>query len=294
MYFKETKKDVLEIEDGVCFPIRVWLPKKAPKAIFLAIHGGMAHAGDWVTPALFFAEKGFATVAFDLWGHGNFPKHNKKCKLLLHIDSFEDYIDSTKCVLDYIKKEYQKTPVFILGHSLGGLISLNYGLTKAKGEKAIKGFIVSSPWLKNIVGIPPILKALSKVFSVIYPKLPSPADLNIDDLTRDKTIKKRHLKDEKGGLRGTKGTPRFLIEAEKAQEWTSENLKNWKKFPLFVVIAGKDKLADSEFSEKALEKVPKKLVTLVKYEDNYHENFNELNREEIFNKIHKWMLPLMK
>ncbi len=294
MYFKETKKDVLEIEDGVCLPIRMWLPKKAPKAVFIAIHGGMAHAGDWVTPALFFAEKDIATVAFDLRGHGLSPKHNKKLKLLLHIDSFEDYINDTKCILDYIKKEFPKAPVFILGHSLGGLIALYYGLTKAKGEKSIKGFIVSSPWLKNIVGIPPILKALSKVFSVIYPKLPSPADLNIDDLTRDKTITKRHHKDEKEKLRGTKGTPRFLIEAEKAQEWTSENLKNWKNFPLFVVIAGEDRLGDSEFAEKALAKVPEKLITLIRYEDNYHENFNEINREEIFNKIHKWMLPLMK
>jgi alpha-beta hydrolase superfamily lysophospholipase len=294
MYFKETKKDVLETKDGVCLPIRIWLPKKAPKAVFLAIHGAMAHAGDWVTPGLFFAEKGFATVAFDLRGHGLSPKHNKKIKLLLHIDSFEDFIDDTKCVLDYIKKEFPKTPVFILGHSFGGLISLNYGLTKAKGEKIIKGFIVSSPWLRNLVEIPPVLRALSKVLAVIYPKLPNPANLDLNVLTHDKTILKRHVKDEKGGLRGTKATPGFLIEAEKAQEWTSENLMNWKGFPLFAVIAGKDELADPDFSEKVLAKVPKKFITLINYKDNYHENFNETNREEIFNKIYKWMMPLLK
>jgi len=43
-----------------------WLPDQKVKAVMIGIHGGMAHSEDWVTPALYFKQKSFATYAPDL------------------------------------------------------------------------------------------------------------------------------------------------------------------------------------------------------------------------------------
>lgn len=294
MSFKETKTEVLEVEGGIRLLARIWLPEKKPKAIFLAIHGGMAHGGDWVTPALYFKEKGIATMTLDLRGHGTYTDHNEKGKLLLHIDSFDDYIKDNRLFLDWIKEKYPKVPIFILGHSLGGLISIIYGLKEAGGDEDIKGFVVSAPWLKNLVETPAILTALSKLFSIIYPTFSVEPDLSLDVLTHDPKITKRHYEDQEKGLRGTRATARFAVEAEKAQDWANENISKWEKYPLYVVLAGQDKLADSDHAQEVLSKIPSELLTLTRYEENFHENFNELNREDIFSKIHDWMLPLVK
>jgi alpha-beta hydrolase superfamily lysophospholipase len=294
MDFKETASAVIDLGDGAKTFARIWEPGSKPKAVFIAVHGGMAHSGDWVTPALYFAKKGIATVAYELRGHGMYRKYNPGAKLLLHVDSFADYRADMDSVVAWTAKRYPGVPIFILAHSLGGLIALNWELSDSKVKRQVKGYAISAPWLKNLVGIPAVLAALAKVFSVIWPTFASKTDLSVDVLTHDPEITRRHHADEKAELRATKGTARFLVEATRAQEWTSAHMAEWKKHPLFVVTAGQDKLADSAHAQEVLKKVPKKLLTLKTYDRNYHENFNELNRAEIFDGIYSWMTPLMK
>ena len=68
MRFSEDKLAMLLCSDKVERPIHIWSPAQ-PKAVILAFHGGLAHAGDYVTPALYFKGKGVATVSFDMCGH---------------------------------------------------------------------------------------------------------------------------------------------------------------------------------------------------------------------------------
>jgi alpha-beta hydrolase superfamily lysophospholipase len=79
----------------------------------------------------------------------------------------------------------------------------------------------------------------------------------------------------------------------KTQEWVLNNIAFWKKFPVFGVVAGKDMLADPEVSEAALKKIPANLLTYYRYPENYHENFNEVNREKIFIQISHWVDKLL-
>jgi alpha-beta hydrolase superfamily lysophospholipase len=59
--------------------------------------------------------------------------------------------------------------------------------------------------------------------------------------------------------------------------------------PLFAVVAGADQLADADAAEAMLKSVPAQLLTYQRYPHNFHENFNELNREQIFADILAWM-----
>jgi lysophospholipase len=83
------------------------------------------------------------------------------------------------------------------------------------------------------------------------------------------------------------------VESEKTQAWVIENMKTWERFPMFAVLAGEDQLTDPQGSKKALNSIPSKLLTLIVHEKNYHENFNEVNRDETFGAIWKWMQKIL-
>lgn len=292
MDFNETKCEVFKADEKTKLFTRMWLPDDKPRAVFIAIHGGMAHAGDWVTPAIFFKEKGIATYALDLRWHGTYPQYNKNGKVFFHTDSYDQYAEDIHNFYKWVKEKNPDTPVFILSHSNGALIALYYGLTIAK-DTDYKGVIVSSPWLENKVEVPKPVLMLSKIISKIAPKFSVvPEPLN-DKLTHDKDITARHYRDEEIGLRGKKVSAKLGVESLKTQGWVLDNIKNWDTFPLFAVIAGQDALAVPETSIAAVNSIPEDLRTIINYENNYHENFNEVNREEVYGKIWDWMMPLM-
>ena len=93
MNFSETKTEIFQADEKTKLLVYEWLPDKDVKAVMIGIHGGMAHGGDWVTPALYFKEKGVATYAPDLRWHGTYPKYNEKGKVFFHINSYDEYVD---------------------------------------------------------------------------------------------------------------------------------------------------------------------------------------------------------
>ncbi len=292
MSFSETSREVFQVDEKTKLLTYVWMPKTKPRAVFIGIHGGMAHAGDWVTPALFFMKKGIATYAPDLRWHGTYPQYNPGGKVYFHIDSYDQYASDVDKFVKWVAAKHPGIPLFIISHSNGGLISLYYGLSIGR-DADIKGFIVSSPWLKNMVEVSPVMLKLAKILNKIAPTLPVKPEPLTDNLTHDKDITARHHADEAAGLRGTTASVRLGVESMKTQEWVLNNIAFWKKFPIFAVVAGQDKLADPDVSEAALKKIPANLLTYHRYPENYHENFNEVNREKIFIQISQWVDKLL-
>jgi lysophospholipase len=292
MSFSETKTEIFQADANTKLLVYEWLPTQDVKAVMIGIHGGMAHGGDWVTPALYFKEKGVATYAPDLRWHGTYPKYNEKGKVFFHINSYDEYVDDIHKLYFWVKERHPKTPIFIICHSNGALIALKYALTLAK-KTDIQGFIVSSPWLENMVKVPAIVKKIANLIAGIYPTFAVKTPALADVLTHDAKITARHHEDEKIGLRGTTASAKLSVESEKTQAWVIENMKAWENFPMFAVIAGDDQLANPQGSENALNSIPSNLLTLIVHKKNYHENFNEVNRDETFGAIWKWMQKIM-
>jgi alpha-beta hydrolase superfamily lysophospholipase len=278
MKFSETRMDVLKTKDGLNLDIHIWEPQ-SPKAVLMAIHGGLAHAGDYVTPALYFKDWGIATAAYDLRGH----KQEKT-----YIDSFDLFLEDTAEFLKWTKSAYPDIPIFMMGHSMGGLIATHFGIKYAAADPRIKGYILSSPYYENAIKVSPVMIPLVKIFGKIIPKAVIPGPDLTDMLTRDETITNRHRKDAEAGLRSLKPTMRFGAELLKAQKWVKDNFSSWRH-PTFAVIAGADQVADYKEAERLLKSMNPKQITYLFHKDNFHENFNELNRQETFDKIYEWI-----
>ena len=70
-----------------------------------------------------------------------------------------------------------------------------------------------------------------------------------------------------------------------------ENEGHLSTIPLLAIVAGDDRIADANAARQLLGQIEPDLITELYYPDNYHENFNELNRDEIFGEIVKWVEP---
>lgn len=281
MRFNEDKMDKFAVKDGTSFDIHIWESENA-KAVIIGLHGGLAHAGDFVTPALYFKKYNFTTVAYDLRGH----KQKR-----VYINSFDDFVDDTIKFIEWTKTHYANLPIFIMGHSIGSLIATFVGLKI--DDPIIKGYIKSSPYYENKVKVSPILIKLSGLLAKIMPKGKAPIENITDHLTRDENITKRHLADEKMGIRATEVSIKFGKELLDTQNNVKLNIKNWNH-PVFYIIAGKDRLTDYQTSLDLIKSIKPDIVRSEFYPENYHENFNEINREEIYLQINNWMEERLK
>jgi lysophospholipase len=284
MRFSEDRIEKLTCSDGIKRDIHIW-EHKAPKAVFLTLHGLMDHGGNYMNPGVYMKTHGYALVAHDQHGHD----HKRKA----HVPRFDVYLDDLELMLAWVKENYQGVPIFIMGHSMGGLILTHFGIRKYQEDPLVRGFIVSAPGYKNSVKTSKLLIAIGKLLTVITPRMEVPVeDLRLH-VTRDEAEFKRMREDERVGIQATKLSARMGAEFLKAQDWVPEHIAEWKH-PLLAIIPGNDKLANSDSSRELLSRIDERLLTEIFYPENFHESFNEVNREEVFADIVEWCEPRIK
>lgn len=278
--FSEDRFATFKGRHGAERKIHIWEPEQAPAGVLLAIHGGLAHAGDYVTPALYFKQHRFATVAFDLCGHENARR--------VDIPDFGIFVEEVELFLHWVKQHFPGVPVFIMGHSMGALIATRFGLERLERDPMVMGFVLSSPYYVNAIKVPAVLEKLSGVLAALAPTMKVPMASMTDVLTHDAAITARHHRDEADNVRASECTVRFGVALQGAQKGLASLMPTWR-WPLYAVVAGDDKLADPKATLDLLAMIDPKLLECHVQHENYHENFNEVNREEIFADILRWM-----
>lgn len=108
-----------------------------PTAVVVRVHGFGSHSGRSKHVVEFLLEKSLNFSSYDQRGHG------KSEGMRGYVGAFQEFIDDLHRFVKLSRIE--GTPTFLLGSSLGGLISLLYSI---KNSKAIEGVIASAPFLK--------------------------------------------------------------------------------------------------------------------------------------------------
>jgi len=283
MRFHEDQLATFTASDQQQRTIHIWNPGQ-PRAVLLALHGGMAHAGDYVTPALYFRDRGVATISYDLCGHARHAR--------VDIPGFGIFLNDTALLLQWVTIHYPDTPIFLMGHSMGALIAAHLELGLFAQSQAIRGVILSSPYFVNAVKVPKIILTFASVLARLLPTAKVPMESLTPFLTHDPEILARHRADEKDAIRASEVSFRFAAALLSAQTALGGDLSAWRH-PVFAALAGDDKLADAQASRTLLETIPSHLLQSHWYPDNYHENFNECNRATIFDAIDAWMKHLL-
>ncbi|MEN8242947.1 MAG: alpha/beta fold hydrolase, partial [Chloroflexota bacterium] len=139
-----------------------WLPETDPKAILLIVHGMAEHSGRYQNVVDYFTPNGYAVYALDQIGHG------KSDGAQVFINRFEDFIITIKTFFEIIKTTHPDKPIFLVGHSMGGLITsaclLDY-------QDEFAGAIISGGMVSVPDFVTPATVTIGKILSVLLPKL---------------------------------------------------------------------------------------------------------------------------
>ena len=117
-----------------------WLPDQQPRAMLLVAHGAAEHGGRYVGFARHFVQRGYGVATLDHVGHG----HSEGTPG--YVRDFADYVDTLDAYTRLVRSDYPALPFFLLGHSMGGLISCCYLL---QNQDAFAGCILSGPAIKT-------------------------------------------------------------------------------------------------------------------------------------------------
>ncbi|MBW2031595.1 MAG: lysophospholipase [Deltaproteobacteria bacterium] len=227
------------------------------------VHGIGEHSGRYGNVVDTLLPKGISIWALDLRGHGK--SEGKRG----HIRSFDEYISDVLSLIHTIKeKKGDDTKCFLLGHSMGGLVAICFGL---KYPDLIDGLIVSSPALGLAVEVPTVKRVLGNLMSRVFPSFTMANGLDVSMLSHDEQVVKAYIKDP---LVHDRVSARWFTEILNAMEYVNSSVTKFK-IPILMQIARDDHLTDPLVSEEFFERLTVRDKTLRVYEGLYHEIYNE-------------------
>lgn len=249
----------------------------APKASVAIVHGYAEHSGRYLEVARHLANHGYAAHAFDYRGHGQADGRRG------HVDHFSEYLDDLDVFLAKVKEKTGGRKLFVLGHSHGGLMLLNGGITRP--DAGVSGAVLTDPYLKLAFAPPRYLVMISGLLSKVVPWLPVKNELNVEMLTRDVAIQAAARQDP---LYNHNATPRWFIESNRAQAEVRLRAAEFR-WPTLLLLGKADTLADPQASRDLFPKLGAKDKELVEYDDMRHEVLNEVGRERVFGDLTRWL-----
>ena len=251
-----------------------WQPDET-KAVLVIVHGFGEHSGRYMNVVNKVIPQGFAVYSFDHRGHGKSPGKRG------HIQDWNEFIEDVKNFIKLVGDEQKELPLFLMGHSMGGLIVLNYAISNPQG---LKGVISSGPLLAQ-PGISAVLLLLSKLMSRIWPGFSIDTKLDVNHISRDPEVIKAYQEDP---LVHSMASARFGTEIIAATDWTLAHADKFN-LPLLILHGEADQLVPPHGSATFFENAGTEDKVRHLYPDGRHEPHNDTDRETVLQDIANWL-----
>ena len=252
-----------------------WQPDHTPRALLLVVHGAGEHGGRYQPLAQFFNAQGYAVAVVDHNGHG----HSEGTAG--HVDSFDDYLLDLRSFHLHMATQFPDLPVFLLGHSLGGLISSLYLL---RYQDEFIGSILSGPAIKSEMEPSALLLCIVRLLALLTPRL-GVMQLDAKGVSRDPEEVRKYQEDplvHHGKM--TAGKVHAMFGAMRTIEAKAGSLS----LPMLILHGGEDSFTAPEGSQFLYGRVSSTDKTLKIYPGLFHEIFNEPERDEVLGDVLAW------
>lgn len=241
---------------------RQWITP-TPRAVFLLVHGLGAHTGRWESMAEFFLQKDISSYAPEL-------------------EDFNTSHNDILRVYHLAAKENPGKKIFLIGESLGGLISLFFAIDN---PGLFNGLVCLSPAFSNRLTLPP-LDYMKIFFSLFYDqrrKFNVPFDSSM--CTRDVEYRKKMDADE----RERRSASAIVLTKIVMMQSYLPLVKNRLKTPALFMYAGEDKIVDQNKTIKIFNSLALQDKTLIGYPGMYHSLSIDIGREKVFGDVLQWI-----
>ncbi len=259
---------------------RGWLPDSASR-VLAVVHGFGEHSGRYDELATWFGERRCAVHAFDLRGHG------RSAGTRTHVDRFDQYLDDLHGFLALLRDEHPGLPLVLIGHSMGGLISLAYLVER---KPALSAAVISGPALAVDGATSTLRAALARILGRLAPKLSIASGLDATGLSRDPEVVRRYLSDPLVERKMTLGLGAELLAAGPRVRAGAAEIER----PVLIQHGQADPLCSPRASEEFAKNVVAAGSALRIYPELRHEIFNEPERERVFADAWEWIEELAR
>jgi alpha-beta hydrolase superfamily lysophospholipase len=253
-----------------------WQPDETAQAVLLIVHGHGEHGGRYKNVVDHLVPQGYAIYALDHRGHGRSPGQRG------YINSMAEYRGDVGGLLRLATNNHPRLPIFILGHSMGGLITLDYLLHHP--DTGLRGAIISAPAVGQ-VGVSPLLLTASRVLSRVWPTLSLGTGLDANAISRDPEEVKAYQSDP---LVHSKGTTRLATEVMETAVYCQTNASALQ-LPLLMIHGAADAITAPADSRRFFDNAGSADKTYIAYEGGYHESHNDVHQEQVVADMAEWM-----
>jgi alpha-beta hydrolase superfamily lysophospholipase len=243
--------------------------------VLLLVHGYAEHSGRYEEMATWFARRGCVVEAYDHRGHGR--SQGPRC----HVDRFDRFLDDLGLVLDAVRSAHPELPVTLVGHSMGGLITLAF-LTSRKPQLASA---VTSGAVLAVGNVSPVRAALARMTRRLLPRLAMGSGLDPQGLSRDPEVVRRYLADPLIVRTMTASLGAELLAAVPR----TAALAGEVAVPLLVLHGEADPICPVEGSRAFHAGLRMPGSALRVYPGLRHEIFNEPERGTVWQDMERWL-----
>lgn len=253
---------------------RAWRPTGTPRAIIVIVHGFNSHSGYYRWVAEQFVAHGLAVYALDLRGRGQSEGER------FYVEKFADYVNDVATFVALAKAQEPGLPVFMLGHSAGGVVACIYTL---EHQTELAGLICES--FAHEVPAPDFALAVLKGVSHIAPHA-HVLKLNNADFSRDPNVVEAMNKDP--FIAGESQPAETIAEMVRADERLKQEFP-LITLPVLILHGTHDKAAKPSGSQHFYNRAGSTDKTLKLYEGHFHDLLNDIDKEVVMADIQGWL-----
>lgn len=253
---------------------RVFKPKGALKAAVIVVHGHGDHSGGLQNLSECLVEHKYIVYAFDLRGHG------KSSGTRGFIRTWEEYRGDLHEFHKLVASEVPELPLYIVAHSLGGVISLDYSLYHGTD---IAGLIAIAPAISYEVK--PTEKLLISLMGKLKPDYTIEKSSNLQLLTQDPEMISRLNSDSLRHNVVTPGLGRGLIQTLPRLMNEAQSIK----IPFLLQYGLDDEITLSTKLRQFFNTIGSQDKQKFEYDYMRHRPFDDLDRKQFFVDMIGWL-----
>jgi acylglycerol lipase len=260
-----------------------WLPEGDPRAALLIVHGLGEHGGRYRSMAEYLVPRGYAIYTLDLPGHGR--SGGKR----MYVERFADLTVPLDTYLGMVRAWQPDLPLFLFGHSLGGLIAICFVCVADNCEEhqaELAGAVFSGPSVVVPDNVSAATILAGKVLSALVPWAGVVDVVPPAKLSHDADVVQAY-RDDPLVFRG-KIPARLGAEVLRAQQQAMERASQIS-LPVLIMHGGADSIVPPEGSRRLYPVVGSVDKHFQIYEGLYHETFNEPERDRVLADLAAWL-----
>lgn len=270
----QAHEERIDSTKGITIFVRSWRPEATPRAVVVICHGVNSHGGQYTWVGEQFAANGFAAFALDLRGRGRSDGER------FYVEHVADYVSDVAGTIKIAKGRNPGLPVFLLGHSAGGVVSSTYVL---ENQAELTGFICESFAFQ--VPAPGFALAAIKGLSHVAPRLPV-LKLKNEDFSRDAKVVEALNNDP---LTANEVQPAITVAALVRADERLHDEFPLITLPVLIMHGTDDKATVCRGSQFFYDTAGSKDKTLKLYEGHYHDLLNDVGKEQVMADILAWI-----